>query len=285
MSKKATQRITKGQVDDLRILFARKQAQKFDIPNRKKLADEIIKHFPEFKDLVQSQIVRAIKLYVDELTDCTIYGTSFCNATLGMIGDRQFLREAIIYVIIFWKSLSSTNEFVGIPDDLYAFICRVTEYSMQKASGQNCNGILKQYDEDRILTLVIFAEKALLSRYAADWDKLARIQEKGTNAEKKSKPKSVLLDIELVSIMERRKMLNPDSEEFKLFYTATCLKHYVTDKSPEELYLQSHARKEVYPPLYARAAILGFKIPLMKVLFGAFEEASALDDNSNLWPL
>jgi hypothetical protein len=67
-------------------------------------------------------------------------------------------------------------------------------------------------------------------------------------------------------------MLNPDSEEFKLFYTATCLKHYVTDKSPEELYLQSHARKSVYPPLYARAAILGFKISLMKVLFGAFEE-------------
>ncbi len=184
MSTKVTQRITQNQVDDLRILFSRKLAQNFDTPDRKKLADEIIKHFPEFRDLIQSQIVRAIKMYSEELLDCTQYGTTFRNATLEMIGDRNFLREAIIYIMNFWKALASTNEFVGIPDDLYAFTCRVTEYSIQKASGQNCNGILKKYDEDRILTLVIFVEKGILPGYASDWDKLARIQENGTNAEK-----------------------------------------------------------------------------------------------------
>jgi hypothetical protein len=139
MSTKVTQRITQKQGDDLRILFSRKLAQNFDIPNRKKLADEIIKYFPEFRDLIQSQIVRAMKLYSEELLYCTEYGT-----TLEMIVHRNFLREAIIYIIIFWKALASTNEYVGIPDDLYAFICRVTEYSIQKASGQICNGILKQ---------------------------------------------------------------------------------------------------------------------------------------------
>jgi hypothetical protein len=112
MSTKVTQRITQNQVDDLRILFSRKLAQNFDIPDRKKLADEIIKHFPEFRDLIQSQIVRAIKIYSEELLDCTQYGTTFRNATLEMIGDRNFLREAIIYIIIFWKALASTNEFV-----------------------------------------------------------------------------------------------------------------------------------------------------------------------------
>jgi hypothetical protein len=279
---KVTQRITPKQVDDLRILFARKEAQKFDLKDRKKLADAIIKTFPEFKDLVQSQIVRAIKTYGDELTDCKEYGTNFRQATLGMIGDRKFLREAITYVIIFWKNLASTNEFVGFPDDLYDFICRVNEYSIQKASGQNCNGILNEYDEDRILSLVIFAEKGILRGYALNWDKLARIQENGTNAQKKSSPKSVLLDIELVSIMERRKMISPDSQIFKLFYGATCMKYYIADKSAEELYIQSHARKEAYPPLFARAAMLGLKAPLMKLLLGSFEEGFCQFYNQHL---
>jgi hypothetical protein len=120
--------------------------------------------------------------------------------------------------------------------------------------------------------LVIFAEKGILPGYASDWDKLARIQENGTNAEKKSKPKSVLLDIESLSIVDRRRLINPDSIIFKLFYGATCMKPFIADKSSDELHLQSHARKEAYPPLYARAAILGLKIPLMRLLFGSFEE-------------
>ena len=132
MSDKVTQRITPLQVCDLRILFARKEAQKFDLPNRKKFADEIIKHFPEFRGLIQTQIVFAIKICIEELKDYTVYGSHFCIATLGRIGDRKFLRKAIIYIIIFWKALSATNKFVGIPDDLYAFICRVAEYSIQK---------------------------------------------------------------------------------------------------------------------------------------------------------
>jgi hypothetical protein len=128
-----------------------------------------------------------------------------------------------------------------------------------------------------INTLVTFVKMALLPFYLKLWLHFSyvnfdSIKDKEERDECKGRPDVFLAKIEELGTLKRSEMCQ-DGQSYLLewFYKFTCLRAYILDIDHKDLYHAIQIREEARYPPYALNAIEGNKLPLMTLLFTAFE--------------
>lgn len=273
---KETIRITPDQTTRLKAIFFKAKANLFPHSEKKKLSSLIIASAPMFSQLKVDQVMRCLATYCGEILLRENHGKYLAAATERMMKEGNgFALQGVISALISLKNFAYLNEVNGIPTDLRKFIDRWHDYSVSKAAGRDLTGILHKTDMVDINSLVEFVRNAELPNYLGFWKKFAVVEfdpKDKLRDECKGRPDLFLSKIEEIATMSRYNMSkDPNSYLFQWFFNHTCMKKFILDSAPKDLYHSNSYREEALYPPYAEFAIAGNIVPLMITIRQTFE--------------
>jgi hypothetical protein len=278
MIQQETIRITPNQTSSLKAIFFHKKVNLMSHSDKKSFIGILISRIASFSQLLVSQVMRCIASYAADILLRENHGKQLAAGTQRMMdNDNDFAYDGVIFALFALRKLTYTSEINGLPTHLIDFLDRVFDYTIKKSAACSTKGILKDTDMGDINSLITFVKKALLPFYLKLWLDFShldfdKIKDKQERDECKGRPDVFLAKIEELGTLKRSEMCkDPQSCLLEWFYKFTCMNSYILDIDHKDLYHAIQIRKEARYPTYASEAIAGNKLPLMTLLFTAFE--------------